>query len=359
MNHTLISRRKQIALAVMGGMILTLWGPFIPSTHAAFQATIVRLDRMKAATATTGRVCAKPSVANLASTEAFVEVTFPAGFTVSSTAGNWTVTTTNLDSGQTVWPGIGTAVNVTGQTVRFPSTDLASSSTLYCFNWSGGTTLTNPSAANNLIGTVATRLTGPGAVIDQSGYALSVIADDQIAVTASVAASFTFALSANSAALGTLDPASTINSGTVTGTVTTNALGGWTAWVRDANSSGGNGALNSVAAGNYKIGGAAAVGTAARTLTNGTEDYGLGVTSTTHASGTGGTPTADAAYNSIASTKIGTLNPTVFSVLASNNGTSGGVGDTFVMILRSTISTLTPPASDYTDTITVVAAGTF
>jgi hypothetical protein len=29
------------------------------------------------------------------------------------------------------------------------------------------------------------------------------------------------------------------------------------------------------------------------------------------------------------------------------------------MILRSTISTLTPPASDYTDTITVVAAGTF
>ena len=66
------------------------------SNAAALTQTLVRFDRMKTSTATTGTVCAKPTTI---ATEADVQVTFPAGYTVSATAGNWTVNTTNL-----AWP---------------------------------------------------------------------------------------------------------------------------------------------------------------------------------------------------------------------------------------------------------------
>src|SRR5206468_9837720 len=130
----------------------------------------VRLDRLKAATTTGGRVCATPSTANLASTEGKVIVTFPTtggtDYVVNATAANWTVTTTNLDSGQTAWPGIGTATNVTGKAVTFPSGDLASTSNLYCFNFSATNTLTTSSAAaaETTQGTITTQ-TGAAAQI--------------------------------------------------------------------------------------------------------------------------------------------------------------------------------------------------
>src|SRR5690606_65253 len=151
-----------------------------PVAAASFNEVIVRLDRMSDSTATGGRVCATPSAANLANTEASVQVTFPTGFTVNTTATNWTVNTSNLDTGQTAWPGVGTATNVSGQVVTFPSGNLSSSSTLYCFNFAASSTLTTPgSTGNNLTGTVATRTAGL-TTVDSSQYATSIIADDQI-----------------------------------------------------------------------------------------------------------------------------------------------------------------------------------
>src|SRR4051812_33060256 len=108
-------RATPLALAVL--FVAALAALLIASIHQASAASLnksfVRIDRMKISTVTTGTVCATPGT--VASTEGKVVVTFPAGFTVSTTAGNWTVNTTNLAwptfSGFTTsaWPGIGTA----------------------------------------------------------------------------------------------------------------------------------------------------------------------------------------------------------------------------------------------------------
>src|SRR5581483_2842062 len=65
-------------------------------------------------------------------------------------ASNWSITTTNLDSGQTAATNISsTATSISGKNLNidFTSTFLVpSTSNLYCFNWSGASTLTVPSA---------------------------------------------------------------------------------------------------------------------------------------------------------------------------------------------------------------------
>jgi hypothetical protein len=118
-------------------LLLAVMLDFVPlSAQAGFQQAFLRLDRMKISTATGGTVCAQASATG--PTEAKVVVTFPTTYTLSTTAANWTVTTTNLPSGASAWPGIGTATNAdnSAKTVTFPSSDITSSSTLYCFNFS-------------------------------------------------------------------------------------------------------------------------------------------------------------------------------------------------------------------------------
>ena len=138
-------RYKTSALAAVffaSLMLLTL----VSRAHAgALTNTLVRFDRMKISTATTGTVCAKPATA---STEASVQVTFPTGYTVA-TVGNWTVNTTATawPAGGTAWLGISTATNVTGQVVTFPSTDLVVG-TLYCFNWANTAALSISGSAS-------------------------------------------------------------------------------------------------------------------------------------------------------------------------------------------------------------------
>lgn len=327
-----------------------------------FSESFVRLDRLSATTATGGRVCARPSATNLAQVEASVQVTFPTtaatDYVVNATAANWTVTTTGLDAGQTAWPGIGTATAVSGKTVTFPSTDLASSATLYCFNFSATNTLTTSSAGatETTKGTVTTRTLAP-ATIDQTTYSQSIISNDQVVVNAVVPPSFTFSLSGNTDSFTTdLSTSSVVSTSGRSVTITTNAPNGWIVWVRDLNNNGaGRGSLRSATAGNYNIAAAAAVGTAARTLTSGTEDYGLGVIVNTDAAG-GGTVSVDAAYDGTV-TKAGTLDPTQFRPIASANGTANG--DIITLLERATIAGQTPAAADYTDTLTVIGAGRF
>src|SRR5689334_2261631 len=97
--------------------------PEAASAVPSFQAAYVRLDRMKVNTATGALVCAKPATAL---TEATVVIQFPSTYTLNTTAANWTVTTTNLPTGATAWPGINTATSADNSTkkVTFPSTDL-------------------------------------------------------------------------------------------------------------------------------------------------------------------------------------------------------------------------------------------
>lgn len=322
------------------------------STEQAEAASLtlasVRLDRLADGATTGGMVCAKSATASVETT---VKVTFPTGFTVNSTASNWTVTTTNIPADATAWIGIGTASLVSGQNVTFPSGDMVVG-TLYCFNFASSSTLTNAGAANDLVGTVTTQLAGP-TTIDSSNFALSIITSDQIVVTATVPATFSFTLSGNTDTFtGNLSTTTTSTSGK-TVTIATNAAAGWVAWVKSANA-----ALNSAST-------AATIATAG-TVNNAPSDlasltgYVLDVDITTDSgTGTGTVSQASdygAEYAGTNSTSGGTLS-TTFQPIAASDGTTDG--DVLTLIERAKITAVQAAASDYTDTLTVVAAGRF
>ncbi len=352
MHH--LPQRLHGRLPVVVALVVSIMMPLlVPSAEAAgFQSAYIRLDRMMASTATGGTVCANPATA---STENDVRITFPTGYTVNSTAANWVVNSTNLPSGSTFWLGMTsgstTASNVTGQVVTFPSGNL-SPGTLYCFNFVGTSTLTTATAGVNQQGSIETRTSGP-AQIDYTQIALTSIANDQILVSAVVPPTFAFVLSGNTDTFsGNLDPLSVLSTSGRTVTITTNAKGGWIAWVKDSVTSSG---LFSTAA-NYRIPSSASLGS---DLAAGTENFVLDVDATTDAAG-GCTLAIDAAYNGSTALRGGALN-NVFQPIASCTGTSPATanGDVITLIERAAIAGSTPAGADYSDTLTVVGAGNF
>ena len=320
---------------------------------ANLTSVMVKLDRMKTSTATGGTICVKQATASVADN---VKVTFPTGFGVSGTAANWGVSVTNLPSGTVAWPGVNTATSVSGQTVTFPSSELTVG-TEYCFNFTGTSTLTNPaSAANSLVGTVA--VASGVTTIDSSEYALAIIDNDQVVVSATVTPIFTFALGGNTDAFTTpLSPTAIVSTTGVTGTVATNADSGWVAWVKSANQG-----LSSASSG-ASIATAGTLNDAAQALTVGSNGYGLDVTFTDSGVGDGVVSQSanygaeyDGTYTNATTATIGTLS-NAFQPIAASTGTTNG--DTVTLTERATISAVTPAATDYTDTLTVVAAGRF
>jgi hypothetical protein len=343
---------KKISAINALALLIAASAPFVSyneANAANLGMTSVNLDRLKAATTTGGTVCAKPTTA---STEASVQVTFPAGFTVNATAANWTTTTTNLPSGTSAWPGIGTATAAVGQVVTFPSTDLTIGTT-YCFNFNATTTLTNSVAGNDKLGTVATR-DAALATIDSANYALSIVSDDQIVVNAIVPPSFSFSLSGNTDAFtGNLSSSSVVSTTGRTASIATNASNGWVTWVKSANAG-----LKSTLIG-------ASVATAgslddAPTDLSGTTGYALDVDVTTDSAQGVGTVTQAAGYgaeyNGVGATSGGTLSSD-FQAVAASNGTTGG--DVLTLTERAKVSAVQPAANDYTDTLTVISAGRF
>ncbi len=344
MHRLKIDRLK--AVSVSAALVVGAVLPIVQSQTAqaaTLSRTIVRFDRMKVSTATTGTVCAQPATVG---TENDVQVVFPTGYTLGIAA-NFTVSTTNLawPTGGTAWPGIGTATNVTSQTVTFPSTDLTVG-TLYCFNWTNTAAVSVKSGAtSNNTGTVTLRTIAP-ATIDSGSYSTASIADDQIAVSATVDQTFSFALSGTTDALGTLSTGSVVSSPTPrTVTVNTNAKNGWYVWANDANTG-----LNSASAA-YTI--ASTTPGSNSTLSAGTEGYNTGVTSS-QSSGSG-TITVAAPFVGGASQGGGL--DTTLRTLASSNGTANNA--VLTMTNNAAISATTAAATDYADTITVVGAGLF
>lgn len=311
---------------------------------AALTQTFVRFDRMKLSTATTGTVCAKAATA---STEATVTVAFPTGYTLGA-AGTFTVNTTNLawPTGGTAWPGIGTATNVTSQVVTFPSTDLTVG-TLYCFNWTNSAAVTTKSSATSSnSGTVSTYATGP-TLIDTAPYTTATITDDEITVTATVPAVFSFALSANTDPLGTLSTSSVTTSPTPrTATINTNAKNGWMVWAKDLNTG-----LNSATA-SATI--ASTTPGTNSTLSAGVTGYNTGATSSQI--GGSGTISIAAPFAGALAGQGGGLDTTLRTIATSN-----GTADTAVLTFKNnvSISPTVAAATDYTDTITVIGAGLF
>lgn len=346
MNKSLLQR---VSIGNIALLLIVLIAPLLfaySAEAASLQQGMVRLDRLATGATTGGTVCAKTAVTPDA-TETDVVVTFPTGFTVNATAANWTTTVSNLPSGASAWNITSSvASGVSGQAVTFLSPNLTAN-TLYCFNFSGTTTLTNGSAGGSQTGTIAT-----GG--DSSSYALAIVASgqDQISVTATVPATFTFALGATTAAIGTLSTTTASATG-VTATIGTNAASGWVAWVKSANA-----ALNSASTG-ATVATAGTVNDAPSDLA-GLDGYVLDVNITTD-SGTGTGTVSQAAgygaeYNGTNTTSGGTLS-TTFQPIAASSGTTDA--DVLTLIVRAKISAVQAAASDYADTLTVVAAGRF
>ncbi len=306
------------------------------ASAASLSQTFVRFDRMKASTPTTGTVCAKSASTG----QTNVVVTFPTGYTVGASV-NWATSTANLawPAAASAWPTIQATGTAVGQVVTFTSGSL-SAGTLYCFNWTNTAALTT-GTAGVYSGTVATSADAA------TPFATAAIADDQIVVSASVVPSFTFAISANTDNLGQLSTGSVASSPTPrTATVNTNAKNGWYIWAKDANTG-----LNSASAATTIA--STTPGTNS-TLAAGTEGYNTGVTSSQ--TGGSGTIGVDAAFVGGATGKGGGLDAAL-RTLASSTGTANNA--VLTLTNNAAISSLTAPATDYTDTITVVGAGLF
>jgi hypothetical protein len=335
-----ISLSAVLALSAVSLLISQMAGA------ASLGRVMVRFDRIAKSATTTGTVCAKPTST---ATEGKAVVTFPAGFTLGAYT-TFTVSTSNLawPSGASAWTGItapAVAGDVVGQAVTFASGDLTPG-TLYCFNWTTAGAVTNPgTASSTLSGSVATQTTASGA-IDSAAYTTNVIDDDSIIVSASVPQSFSFVLSGNTDNLGVLSTGSVANGATPrTVTINTNAAGGWQVWAKDASTG-----LNSSSA--AKTIASTTPGTNS-VLSNGSEGYNMGVTNS-QVAGSGSISVDTAFVGGVA--RGGGLDTTLRSIATSN-----GTADTAVLTLtnHAAIGPLTPAATDYTDTITVIGAGLF
>lgn len=320
------------------------------NANAVFDYLLVRFDNIEVSTATTGTVCARTATV---ATEAQVRVTFPAGYTLGA-FGTFTVSTSNLawptvPSSATAWPGITApsgAGDITGQTVTFGSGDLTIN-TLYCFNWTNSAAVqTQGSASSTNTGSVATYTSGPS-LIESTSYTTQTVTDDDIVVTATVPQTFSFALSANTDALGTQSTGSVDESSTPrTVTINTNAQHGWMVWAREDSNAG----LFSATA-NHSIDSTAGTGA---TLSAGTEGYTTGFSDSQ--GGGSGTITVTSAFDYDTGTDGAGLDNTLRTVAASNGTASNAV---LTIYNRLAISALTPAATDYTDTITLTGAAYF
>lgn len=346
MTHTNIkSGRISVAL----GLLVALALPVLLASHAqaaALTQVMVRFDRVGASQVTSGLVCARSATTGQTS----VTAVFPAGFTVSATTGDWatsTATTTGWPTSAVAWPSIGataTSANAGTRTVTWSSGSLPLTSTTYCFNWTLTAALTT-GVAGSYTGTVATN------VDSATTFTSSIIADDQIAVSATVPQAFTFTLSGNTDALGTLSTASVATSPTPrTVTVNTNAKNGWQVWARDANTG-----LTSPTASKTIASGQGASPVATNfTMASGSEGYNTGITQTQV--GGSGVLTVAAPFVGTAAGQGGGLDTTLRTLV-----TSTGTADTAVLTIKNNaaIGGTTPAATDYADTITVVGAGLF
>lgn len=332
--------------------------PFLmPSASAgSLTNTLIRFDRLSASTATTGLICAKETSSG---TDAVASVTFPTGFTVSSTVGDWSVstsTTTDWPSGAVAWTGIAAPTGsgnytISGQTVNFQSGDLNTTS-LYCFNWTNSAALSTGSAGD-YTGSISTETSAP-AVIDTGNYGVTIVGSnaDQITVSATVNPAFSMLLSANTDALGTLSVSAVSSSPTPrTATINTNAANGWYFWGVDSKHG-----LNSITA-SYTIASNCSGGAGANsTLSSGTEGYNLGAVATSQAGGTG-TVTIATPFVGGSAGKGGGLCSTNNQVVASSNGTASN--SVLTLTNNAAISGITKPATDYNDVETFVGAGLF
>lgn len=365
------SGQRGFRIAIVVVLSITALGTLEPvGVDAASQlnGVVVRLANMQATSTTVGSVCVIP---HSAGSMDYVRVTFPAGFTVSTTLANWTTSLTPPSSpgtGSNYWPvaaggaTVGfpnalTPTNVTGQTVTWQfTTAVALTASVYnCFDWTTAAALTTSGAIASIDGTVDLEDSTP-TVVDSGGYAVSVLTNaNQVLVTATVPPIFEFSLTPNADSFGNLSISSVTDTAGVTATVTTNAKNGWYMWVSSANQG-----LKSASSG-AQINSVPWNADAPTTLTPGTTTlYGLAVTSftgTTLICSASNLSVAPEYNTGVSTTEGGDLTGNFTEIGQCTGAPSNGDGLKLVEV--ATITPVTPAATDYTDTLTVTGAGGF
>lgn len=347
------SRNSIVSLLLYIVTLVTLIYPaFMPAQALATTTeAFIRLDRHSTGAAISGTACMKST----STSQTNVTIVFPSDWTISQTAANWTTSTSNLPvdpagDTTTAWPSIGaTASTVNGLSVTFSGGNFSASNTLYCFNFAGASS-TIGAAGNDKTGQFKTE--GGSPFTDSVNWATSIVSsnNDQITVTASVSASMTFSLSGNSVALGTISSGTTTSGTAITQTVATNARNGWVSWVESGTDGGStNAALHSTTANSDIVSPGTFNGSPETLGTSG--GYVLDVNTGT------GSPAIATEYDGSTADEGGHLSYNLFRQTASN--TAPAAGDTVTLVVKARSGATTPAANDYTDTLTVVAAGSF
>jgi hypothetical protein len=354
----MIKHKRFLAVAV--ALVATLLTPAFAGATQLSQAG-VRLGRLGINASTNNDVLVTFKLNTTPTSVAKIAINFPNGFTV--TAGSPSVVTTGFPN----TPGVITAAlgsltatatssgGSAGGSIVVTGLTSASlnSSTLYGFDIPSGT-IQNPGTAgqynvsvvseNSSNGTIDTTMTPTyvyGSGSDQ----------DQIGVTASVAPTFQFSLSANSDTIPTADPSNVFTSAGVNMVVGTNSPLGYTAYVKSA-----NGQLISASNPGTPITTGTFDGTP-DSLTASTTKYAFAPTTGASCSICTGSLSYDSEYNIADGTHGGAFNGTNFASFVSRSGYTNS--DTISLKERITVANTVAYANDYADTLTIVAAGNY
>lgn len=350
-----------IMAACAAVMLISLLIPALASAAQLNQAS-VRLGRLGIGASTGNDMLVTFKLNSTPTSVAKIRVTLPSGFTV--TTGTPTPSTSGFPSTPasiTATPGtLTSAANSGSRTIVVSglTSGSLSNSSLYGFTIPAGT-VTNPGTQGQY-DVVVESLTSGDATVDSTTVPVYITGagsnQDQVTVTASVAPNFSFSLSANADTIPELDPSDPQTSGGVSMTVGTNSPLGYTAYVKSA-----NGALTSATTGTSINTGA--FNGAPDTVAGGIARYGFAPTTGAACSNCTGSLVYDDEYSAGSGAPIssdsqaGSFNSTNFASFVSRIGYTDL--DTIVLRERASVSQTIGYANDYTDTLTIIAAGNY
>jgi hypothetical protein len=287
--------------------------------------------------------------------------------TVSATAANPTITLTftgwsggangSVNTSQTI--SNAGCIALTGASAGIPGTLAASGSgavltitssggsnalgaaTSYCTELTSTSAVTNPTAGGVYGVTIND---GTDSQTDEIDVLTS--GANAYTATATVGPTFTMSLTGSPDALGALGTGAVTLSPGIPVTIATNAATGWFVWAEDSNAG-----LKSTSAGGATI---PTVTTGAnQTMNSGA----FGPTHAAYALGVSANNTPFYAYGG--GTTGGGLSTSIFNEIATSASPNSGASAAFTIHELANISNVTPAATDYSDVVTLIGAGSF
>jgi hypothetical protein len=358
---TLLSILLQLSILLVSVSYSFLYPP---QAQAKVTTSYVRFDRQSNGATLGGVVCvADDGTAPNGQSQGInkVIVAFPSSFSLVGTGWTADTTATNLPSGVTQWPTVSAnpqTVDTATKAAIFVTGDITTSAT-YCFHFTATGSTVGTGGNDQYAQVWAQKVSGGGLTtpIINFGYATSIISTangEQIGVTASVSGTMTFSLSGGAGGqtlpLGVLGTTAVTAPYVVQASVSTNAARGYLAWVKSANA-----ALNSAGTSGTI---ASVTGGSSVSLTGGNNGYGIYAYSSF--ASTTITPPFDGGVTGLGTAGgigVGQIHSTQFDQIASY--ASAVTSGTFNIGTRARVVATQTPATDYADTITVIAAGSF